>query len=144
MLAELLVATAMVCATVLIHGWGLAILGRWLDDDSDAREIRWGSTQAMVFTMAMAIGIFVLHGVEIWLYAALYHAIGAVPDLRTAVYFSTSTYGAIGFGDAAIADAWRLLGSIEGINGILLIGWSTAFFVTFITKFRTEHRKRHK
>jgi hypothetical protein len=32
-------------------------------------------------------------GVEIWLYAFLYLAIGAIDSLRDAVYFSTITYG---------------------------------------------------
>jgi hypothetical protein len=143
MLLELLVATAMVCVTVLIHGWGLSLLGRVVDLERDgARPIRWGSPQAVGFAMAMALGLFILHGAEIWLYAALYHLLGAVTDLREAVYFSTITYGAIGYSDHAIDENWKLLGAIEGINGILLIGWSTASFVTFMAKFRDGRRPR--
>ena len=35
----------------------------------------------------------------------------------------------VGYSDAAMAEQWRLVSAIEGINGIILIGWSTAFFV---------------
>lgn len=52
--------------------------------------------------------------------------------LRNAVYFSTITYGAIGYDDVAMAEPWRLVSAIEGINGIVLIGWSTAFFVRLV------------
>lgn len=75
-----------------------------------------------------------LHGLEIWSYAFLYEAIGAVSDLETAVYFSTISYAGIGFDDRYIDPAWRLVSAIEGINGLLLLGWSTAFFVTIITR----------
>ena len=62
--------------------------------------------------------------------------LGAVETLRDAVYFSTITYGAIGYSDEKMAEQWHLVSAIEGINGIVLIGWSTAFFVTVIGRMR--------
>ena len=38
--------------------------------------------------------------------------------------------------DAEMAEEWRLVSAIEGIIGIILIGWSTAFFVTLIARMR--------
>ena len=87
-----------------------------------------------MFTLLLVLALFALHGAEIWLYAALYVALGAVGNLETAVYFSTIAYGGIGFTDAYIAQGWRLLGAIEGVNGALLIGWSVAFFVTVVAR----------
>ena len=80
------------------------------------------------------LGLFVIHGLEIWLYAALYWLAGALPDLHTAVYFSTITYGTIGYDDEGVARAWQLVAAIEGINGVLMLGWSTAFFVALIAR----------
>ena len=94
------------------------------------------SRRGLAVTLAVILGLFALHGVEIWSYALLYLAIGSVDGLREAVYFSTITYGAIGYSDAAMAERWRLVSAIEGINGIILIGWSTAFFVTLIARMR--------
>lgn len=132
---ELLVATGMVLLTVTIHGFGLALLGIWLRGEARAEHISTApplSRRAFVFTMMLVLGLFALHGIEVWLYALLYHSIGAVPDLRTAAYYSAATYGAIGFSDEAMAPEWRLLGAIEGLNGVLLLGWTTAFFVTVV------------
>lgn len=56
--------------------------------------------------------------------------------MRKAIYFSTITYGAIGFSDASMAERRRLVTAIEGIYGIILIGWSTAFFVTQTARMR--------
>lgn len=139
MLAELSLATVMVLLTVAIHALGLFGLGRLLR--LEAREEVIGhvhplSVRGIAATIIATLGLFTLHGVEIWLYAFLYLAIDAVDGLREAVYFSTITYGAIGYSDAAMADQWHLVSAIEGINGIILIGWSTAFFVTLIERMR--------
>lgn len=133
MLAELLVATAMVLVTVMIHATGLLLLGRLTR--FEAREeatvgIHPLSVRGVAMIVAVVLGLFALHGSEIWLYAALYLELGAIEGVRHAVYFSTQTYAAIGYSDEVIAPGWKLVAAIEGINGLLLIGWSTAFFVT--------------
>jgi hypothetical protein len=133
MLTELLIATAMVLATVFIHAVGLLLLGRltryeMLEERKLA--IRPLSLAAVGLTMSVVLGLFVLHAIEIWLYAALYLELDAIKTLREAVYFSTQTYAAIGFGNEAFDPQWRLLAAIEGVNGVILLCWSTAFFVT--------------
>jgi len=139
MIAELSLATAMVLLTVAIHAAGLYGLSRLLrlEEREEAQEhIHPLSLRGIAATIIVILGLFVLHGVEIWLYAFLYLGIGSVEGLREAIYFSTITYGAIGYSDAAMAEQWRLVSAIEGINGIILIGWSTAFFVTLIARMR--------
>ena len=137
MLIQLLVSTIMVLITVIIHGGGLALLGHSLRSEVQAERahhLAALSLRSMVFTLALVIGLFTLHGIEIWLYAFLYKALGAVDTLETAVYFSTISYAGIGFDDRSIEPAWRLVAAIEGINGLLLLGWSTAFFVTIVAR----------
>ena len=67
------------------------------------------SPRGVAVTLSAILGLFLLHGVEIWIYIFLYQLIGAVDGLRHAVYFSTITYGAIGYGDTEIAEEWRLV-----------------------------------
>ncbi len=141
MAAELLLSTLMVLLTVCIHAIGLYALSRLLglEEREEAKEhIHPLSGRGFSATLTVSLGLFVLHGIEIWLYAFLYLIIGSVDGLREAVYFSTITYGAIGYNDAAMAENWRLVSAIEGINGIILIGWSTAFFVTLIARMRRD------
>ena len=139
MAAELFLSTVMVLVTVTIHAIGLYTLSRLLrlEELQERHEhIHPMSRHGITATLAVSLGLFVLHGIEIWLYAFLFLAIGSVEGLREAVYFSTITYGAIGYSDAAMAEQWRLVSAIEGINGLILIGWSTAFFVTLIARMR--------
>lgn len=137
MLIQLALATLMVAFTVVLHGAGLQALARTLRlelQEEAERHEHFVSTRAFSVLIGLVIGLFALHGIEIWLYAALYLWLGAVANLEAAVYFSTITYGAIGYSDTAMAVGWRLVSAIEGINGILLIGWSTAFFVTLVAR----------
>lgn len=139
MLSELALSTVMVSLTVAIHAIGLYVLSRLLklEERDEAREhIHPMSRRGFAATLTVILGLFFLHGVEIWLYAFVYLVIGSVHGLREAVYFSTITYGAIGYSDAAMVERWRLVSAIEGINGIILIGWSTAFFVTLTGRMR--------
>ncbi len=139
MLAELSIATAMVILTVVVHALGLFTLARVLRLEAmeeAAERLHPLSPRGIAATVAIVLGLFFLHGVEIWLYAILYNSLGAVEGLRDAVYFSTITYGAIGYDDAEMAEQWRLVSAIEGINGVVLIGWSTAFFVTLVSRLR--------
>jgi hypothetical protein len=139
LLPELATATAMVMLTVLIHGAGLYALARILRLESEeeaAERVNPVSPRGIAATIGIVLGLFLLHGIEIWLYAFLYDLLGAVDGLRNAVYFSTITYGAIGYDDDAMDQSWRLVSAIEGINGIVLIGWSTAFFVTLVGRLR--------
>ena len=139
MLTELALATVMVSLTVAVHASGLYALSRLLrleERDEAKVHIHPMSRRGFAATIIVILGLFILHGVEIWLYAFVYLVIGSVHGLREAVYFSTITYGAIGYSDAAMAERWRLVSAIEGINGIILIGWSTAFFVTLMSRMR--------
>ncbi len=137
MLVQLALATVMVVVTVLIHGAGITALARSLRIEANAAEEHHHfSLKRAMAILIVVLALFTLHGIEIWLYAATYLVIGAIHTLEAAVYFSTITYSSIGFGDAEMSRPWRLVGAIEGINGVLLLGWSTAFFVTVVARLR--------
>ncbi len=139
MVKPLIVATIMVLLTVIMHGGGLILLSKLLRLEREEERVSATSplsVQGLTVTMAVVLGLFALHGVEIWLYAALYLLVEALPNLHEAVYFSTITYATIGYDDEGLLPAWRLVAAIEGVSGVLLLGWSTAFFVSFATRLR--------
>ncbi|MEO6387614.1 MAG: ion channel [Croceibacterium sp.] len=141
MFQQLAVATAMVVLTVLIHGGGILGLARLMRLEQHEELLTHTSAtspRGIAITLATVLGLFVLHGVEIWLYASVYLMLHALPDLHTAVYFSTITYSTIGYDDKGMSPKWELVAAIEGINGVILLGWSTAFFVSMI--FRLTRR----
>jgi len=70
---------------------------------------------------------------EVWLWGWFYLMIGTVPDWETALYFSASSFTTVGFGDVYLDKDWRLLSSIEAMNGFLMFGWSTAFIFEIVS-----------
>ena len=140
MIANLLLSGVMVGATVTIHFAGLLIL-MWLlrarGHNFRAHESVVGQIAAIVFVV---LGLVAIHTVEIWLYATLYYGLGALQHFEEALYFSTTSFTTIGYGDVVLDRKWRLLGAIEGANGLILFGWSTAFLFSVTARIRTlEH-----
>lgn len=87
-----------------------------------------------------AFGLFALHSVEIWAWAGVYGVLDLFPNFEHALYFSTSTYVTIGYGDLVLPPSSRILGAIEGVSGIILIGWSTAFFYSIVDRLKLLER----
>jgi hypothetical protein len=140
MLVELCVSTCLVLATVLIHAVGLGIIGKLLGKkirQETPEHLPPLSFRALLFTSLVVLGLIALHGVEIWGCAFFYLAVGALNDLSTAVYLSTVAYSTVGFDDRG--HSWAMVVAIEGINGVILLGWSTAFFVMVITRLGQRH-----
>lgn len=133
---ELAVATGMVSLCVAIHLCGIAALLILLRRHRQARPDRRLLIHEALAILGASTCLFVLHGIEIWLYAALYRAFDALGDIETALYFSTASYTTVGYGDVVLPRGWRVIGAIESANGILLLGWSTAFFVAIVSRIR--------
>ena len=140
MILNLLLSTFMVMATVIIHFAGLLALLRLLGSRGERFRARESTLGQGALIVAVVLGLFAIHTIEIWLYAVLYIAIGAVEDFETALYFSTTSFSSIGYGDIVLEHEWRLVSAIEGVNGLILIGWSTAFLLSLMTRLRSlEH-----
>ena len=132
MLIQLVLASIMVVITVMVHLVGLNMVMGLLR--SHTRFIRKLRITPLTLLLSASMGIFAIHTLEIWLYAALFLGLGAFNEFEVALYFSTSTYAAIGYGDVLMPHGWRVLGAIEGATGIIMFGWSTAFLVSLLAK----------
>jgi hypothetical protein len=75
---------------------------------------------------------------EIWLFTFVYLGLGAIGGLEDALYFSTISYSTVGYNDTHIDPAWRLLGAFQSILGMVLIGWSTAFFFRMLGRIEAH------
>lgn len=131
LVAQFAVSTVMAVLCVVIHGVGLFSLARALRTEAAVERLNRIaplSPRGVAFTLAIVVAILVLHGLEIWSFVVVYLGTGAIPKLEEALYFSTISYSTVGYNDTHIAAEWRLLGAFESILGMVLLGWSTAFF----------------
>ncbi len=134
---SLLLAAGLVLVTCAVQFWGLVGLS-WVMRRHYMRhpdQLTGLASQGATIIMVV-MGLFFLHTIQIWLYALTYLAIGEFDTLEPALYFSTSTFTTVGFGDLVLAENWRMLAAAESANGFLLIGWSTAFLVAVTARVR--------
>jgi hypothetical protein len=120
--------------TTIVHAAGMGIglqmlrvthAERWA---SKSRATRLATISCLVLIM------FLASMVEAGIWAGTYMAVGAISGLEPALYFSTVTYTTLGYGDLVLHDQWRLLGSIEAANGIIMFGWTTALIFAAVQR----------
>jgi hypothetical protein len=131
---QLVAGSLLVVLMILVHGLGVVGVTRLLRLEDEALKAHRLNGRAFGLLTSMALAMFTIHALEIWIYAAFYLAVGAIDDLETALYFSASAYATLGHPDVGFPIRWRLVGAFEGLVGFLLIGWSIAVFVTDMNK----------
>lgn len=136
----LAIGTGMASATVLVHFGGLLLLTWIMNRQGYRLQPHLSHLRRAAVILVVVLGIFALHSIEIWLYAALYLALGEMAHFEEALYFSTAAFATIGFGDVVMSPRWRIISVIEGANGWILFAWSTAFLIGVTTRMRVlEH-----
>lgn len=142
MLENLVAGTGMVIATVIIHGAGLLTMSaalRRVIQRYRPHQTLVGTVVTMVLTV---LGLFLLHTLEIWCWAIAYVSLGALPNMTEALLFSTLSFSTLGSESVSAEPEWQLFGSFEGVNGFLLIGWSTAYLIPAWSRYGPFHEER--
>ena len=137
MLPNLLVAWCLMALCVAIHATGIAGVLRHRPSLPAGRQGMWPLTWQLI---RLAGWIIFLHLAEITLWAVFYVWQQAMPDLHSALYFSSVTYTTTGYGDLVLPPDWRLLGGVEALTGILMCGWSTGFFFAVFVRMLQPRR----
>jgi ion channel len=132
MVKELVVAFVIVAVCLLLHVSSIVVLAEWLVDQRSKREGQLHTLGYMVLLITAFSGIILLHMIEIAIWAGFYSQRSLLPDFETCLYFSTTSYTTIGYGDVVLPRAWRMLGGIEGVTGVLLCGLSSAFVFAIV------------
>lgn len=144
-LNDLVIAAVLILMTCIIHGFGLdkimATILRHIPLTENGGQRR---LYKILFAVMSILGIFLLVTVHIWLWAVTYQALD-IPEFQTledAVYFSTVTFTTLGYGDIVLHDQWRVLSGVEAANGVILLGWSTAFLFEMMAVLYPRRRGR--
>jgi hypothetical protein len=88
----------------------------------------------MAVMVATAAALMVAHMLEILVWALAYAIVGAAPEASDLLYFAFVNYTTLGYGDITPVPAWRLMGPMTAMNGILMFGWSTAVLFEVLRK----------
>ena len=142
MVLNLALGSGLVALSVLIHTAGLILIGRATPYFARVLGLHSHDIGRTLVMTATVLGILAILTVEVWSWALAYSLFRTTASFADALYLSTALFSTIGYGPIRFDPYWRLMTALEGINGFLLIGWSTAFLVRASTRhgpFRKDH-----
>jgi uncharacterized membrane protein len=125
----------LIVVNVIIHVIGLGFINVQLYRVlTAAQEHRF-----FVYLFAVVMGITailatILHGIEAGIWAAAYRILGALPDNKSALLYSLSAITTYGHSEIYLNTHWRLMGALEALNGVILLGLTTAFMYGMIQR----------
>jgi voltage-gated potassium channel Kch len=137
MLELSLVGALLISLTVVIHAFGTTYWVRFLVSRYVQEDGQWYSRKSMRILIGTGLVLVGLHVIQIIMWAVTYRALvppAELATLETAIYFSFVTFTTLGYGDITLSEGWRLLSGIEAMNGILLVGWSTAVLFAVVQR----------
>ena len=79
---------------------------------------------------------------QIAVWAASFFFVGQFPNYGDAFYHSAVNFATLGYGDIVMKPPWRILGAMEAISRVLMLGLSTATLSYVFTKLMQLRRKR--
>jgi hypothetical protein len=141
MLIGTVASVVLVFTTIMVHFEFLRLAQRLSERSRLRPRLR---------VVALLMGAFAAHTVEVYVYTLAYMAIDwIVPGAQFTgifsgtfedfLYFSAATYTSLGYGDIVPHGPVRLLAGTEALNGLILIAWTAS--VTYLMMERYWRRE---
>jgi hypothetical protein len=96
-----------------------------------------GMRPLIVATLAMVCGTVV----QIMLWGGLFLWLGEFEQAYDAIYHSAVNFSSLGYGDIVMSRERRLLGPLEAVNGVLMLGMSAATLMAIVQHMITLLRE---
>jgi hypothetical protein len=121
----------LVLVTLGMHSFAVVLMARMMQR-AGRRGFYGMAFRRSVSLSTMLLGgaglfLAVLHGIEAAVWALAYLLLGVVGTLDNAMFYSINLMSSRMTPALMLDERWRILGALEGLNGILLFGISTAF-----------------
>ena len=146
MLLNIIVGVIVIGLTVIIQGFGTVLWVSKYDRERSKLNDKTFKKRGARLLISTAIFLIFIHLVQAALWAFVYMYLPGITEFDTfekSMYFSLVTFTTLGYGEITISSANRILAGLEAINGITLIGWSTAFmFAVFQELIKKSFKKK--
>ncbi len=140
----LVIALGITLCTIAVHATaGLSTIGfiQWRFAHGHAGVSVRGDLPLMMASVSI---FMVAHLVEMAIWAVALLAIGEFHTFASAFYHSAVNYTTLGYGDIVMTPRWRLLGPLEGADGMLMFGLSTAVLFTAVFRLIQLRSRGHE
>lgn len=120
----------LICLAIqaVVAFWSVRYYIRRIQGGAGAQRMRSGLRPLLVAMVALMFGTFV----QVILWGVLFVWLGEFTELYEAVYHSAVNFASLGYGDIVMQQQWKLLGPLEAINGVLMLGMSAAALMAIL------------
>ena len=136
MLISIAIAALMMILTCVIHAAAMTFV---LHETASQKRDRSRRQTRIIWIGGTVLVMFLASVAEVLVWAVTYLILNAIEGAEQAFYFSMVTYTTLGYGDVLLAERWRVLGSFEAANGIIMFGWTTAIVVAVVHRLYLRH-----
>ena len=100
------------------------------------RKFLTGLRPLLVAMLAMLSGNLA----QIILWGSLFVWLGEFNEFYEAVYHSAVNFSSLGYGDIVMTRNWKLLGPLEAVNGVLMLGMTAAALMVILQQIMKTQR----
>jgi hypothetical protein len=87
-----------------------------------------GVVPVLVATLTMMFGTVL----QIMLWGVIFLALGEFDEAYEAFYHSAVNFASLGYGDIVMSKPWKLLGPLEAVCGVLMLGMTAAALMAIL------------
>ncbi len=132
MIGCLFVQALLVVVAIGIHGRNQNLM--------EART--FGGTLAVISSVMVVL--MVGNFLQIMIWAIVFMQLGEFTDFATATYHSAVNFATLGYGDIVMSEEHRILGPMQSLNGVLMVGVSTAVVMSALQDAVQRMRNRRE
>ena len=78
---------------------------------------------------------------QVFLWGVLFVALGEFEELYEAMYHSAVNFASLGYGDIVMSTPWKLLGPLEALCGVLMLGMTAAALMAILQQLIKMQRE---
>jgi hypothetical protein len=116
------------CLQAAVTFWSI----RFFASQSSRMPPHAGMAVQMRPLMVVMVATTLANFVQIVIWGMLFIGLGEFKTVFDAIYHSAVNFTSLGYGDVVMSTRWKLMGPLEAVNGILMLGMTSAALVAIM------------
>jgi len=139
-LANLLVGLSVMLVCLIVQAavafWSVRYYVRHSSIAAGQRKFVVGIRSLLISMLAMIAGNLI----QIILWGILFLLLGELDELYEAIYHSAVNFASLGYGDFVMSKNRKLLGPLEAVNGVVMLGMTSAALMVILQQVIKDQR----
>lgn len=136
--SNLIIGCVTMAICVVIQCVVVSVMIRTLIRVEGKRTLNISRVQVALILMVVMLILLGDNLLQVSVWATLFYAYGEFQEFSVAFYHSTLNFSTLGYGDLVMSNENRLLGAMEAVNGVLMIGLTTGVLFPILSDFMDQ------